>query len=299
MTTLFFDSPEPRRLPNVGTVELPLDNFKESSSFDVLALTNHGGVLASDSTPARDAINAATDGCQRIIWASSDVQELTTQAVLPIDFDATKNLVFHARVVSGDTTDAVGFTINVFFNEGDSIVTDTTTTNQTTTYAEVIATISLDDVPSGAQTISIRIAPVAHGTDTMAMTAAWLEYTPKFPLEASEGLYCCHKTIQQQHTLKKVRIKSQNVTTTGTVTVTLKKRDPGDPRGGATIATVLNNTDLGNVTNVSTTYEFFLKDPYKGAATKDREYFVIVTGTSADDRFEEPCLLIEASDIIA
>lgn len=300
MTTHLFDVHEPLR-KSVDTIELPLDNFKESSSFDVNNATagaadGSGGILASDTTPVRDAINAATDGCQRIIWTNTDVQEITTQAVLPMDFDPTKNLVFHARVVSGGTTNAVGFTVDSFYNESDSIVTDTSTTNQTATYAEITATISKGDIPAGAQTISIRLTPVSHGTDTMAMSACWLEYTPKFPLEASGGLYCCMKTVRFPHKVLTASMTAQNVTTTGTVTVTLRHRDINEARSGTAMATALNNVDLGDKTNVNTRFDFVLTDTDKGVAPKDRTYFIIVTGTSQEDRIEEPCLLLEVTD---
>jgi hypothetical protein len=299
---LYFDVAEPLRFPNVGQIPLPLDGFKETTNFDVpdaavAAADGSGGILASDTTPKREAINDATDGCQRILWAAADQQQVTCQALLPLDFDPTADVVFHARVASGDT-DAVGFTVDTFFDETDTKVTDTTTTHNTTTYTEITATIANADIPTGAQTVTIGLPPTAHASHTHSLTACWLEYGRKFPLEASEGLYCCHKVIQQAHKLTKVRVKAQNVTTTGTVTVTLKKRDPNEARGGSKIATVLENADLEDHTNVSTTYTFALLDAYKGVAPADREYFVVVTGTSAEDRFEEPHLLIEATDVL-
>jgi hypothetical protein len=158
-------------------IPLPLDNFKETTNFDVGAIAANGGVLASDTTPVRDAINAATDGCQRLLWAASNNDQVTTQTPLPPDLDVTADLVLHARIASGGTTDAVGFTVDSFFNEGDTKVVDTSGTNQTTTYAEKTATIGAADVPAGAQTLTIGLTPVAHTTDTLAMSAAWLEYT--------------------------------------------------------------------------------------------------------------------------
>ena len=67
--------------------------------------------------------------------------------------------------------------IDSFFNEGDTKVIDTTTTNQTATWAEKIATIAAADIPAAAQTITLGFTPIAHGTDTMELSAAWLEYT--------------------------------------------------------------------------------------------------------------------------
>ena len=158
-------------------IPIPLDNWKEATNFDVGAITANGGVLASDTTPVRDAINAATDGCQRLLWAASNNDQIVTQVPLPPDLDITADLVLHTRIVSGGTTDAVGFTVDWFINEGDTKVTDTSETNQTTTWAEKITTLGNADIGAGSQTITIGLTPVAHTTDTLAMSASWLEYT--------------------------------------------------------------------------------------------------------------------------
>jgi len=163
-----------------GFLGIPLNSFREAATFDVGAITANGGILASNTTPVLDAIDAATNGCQRILWASSNNDQVVTSVVLPPDFDDTADLILHNRIVSGGTTNAVGFTVETFFNEGDTLVSDTSGTNQTTTYAEVLTTIATADVPA-SQTITIGLTPVAHTTDTLAMTAAWLEYTKKTP----------------------------------------------------------------------------------------------------------------------
>lgn len=158
-------------------IPIALHSLRETTNFDVGNAAANGGILASDTTPVLDAINAATDGCQRLLWAASNNDQVTLQIPLPPDFDPANDLVLHMRIVSGGTTDAVGFTVDSFFNEGDTKVVDTSGTNQTTTYAEVIATIAAADIPAGAQTITIGLTPVAHTTDTLALSALWLEYT--------------------------------------------------------------------------------------------------------------------------
>jgi len=159
-------------------VGIPLNTFREATAFDVGAIAANGGVLASDTTPVLDAINGATDGCQRLLWAASNNDQVVTSVPLPPDIDTSKDLKLHFRIASGGTTDAVGFTIATFFNEGDTSVADSSGTNQTTSYAEVTATISSADVPNDARVMTIGLTPAAHTTDTMAMTACWLEYTP-------------------------------------------------------------------------------------------------------------------------
>ena len=156
---------------------IPLTNFRHCTNFDVSNISDNGGVLASDTTPLLDAINGATDGCQRLVWASSTNTQIVTSIPIPPDFDSSKDIVIHFRSVSGGTTNAVGFSVATFFNEADTKVSDVSTTNQTVTWAEKIATIAAADIPAGAQTMTIGLTPVAHTTDTMAINSVWLEYT--------------------------------------------------------------------------------------------------------------------------
>lgn len=157
-------------------IPIPLHAVRETTTFDVANIAANGGILASDTTPVLDAINAGTNGCQRVLWVASGVDQITFQTPLPPDLDVTADVVIHFRIVSGGTTDAVGFTVESFFNEGDSKVTDTSTTNQTATWAEKIATIAATDVSSGDQTLTVGLTPVTHNTDTMALSAIWIEY---------------------------------------------------------------------------------------------------------------------------
>lgn len=160
-------------------IPISLLSLREATAMDVGDTTANGGVLASDTTPVLSAINDGTDGCQRLTWASSNNDQVIFQVPLPPDLDTDADLVLHARIASGGTTNAVGFTLSSFFNEGDTAVADTTGTNQTTTYAEVTATIAAADVPTGAQTLTVGLTPVAHTTDTLNLTALWLEYKKK------------------------------------------------------------------------------------------------------------------------
>lgn len=160
-------------------IPISLMQLREASNFDVANAAGNGGVLASDTTPILEGINDATDGCQRLKWAASNNDQVIFQVPLPPDLDDTKDLVLHFRIASAGTTNAVGFTVDSFFNEGDTKVTDTSQTNQTTDYLEKTATIAAADVPSGAQTLTVGLTPVAHTTDIMYLTAVWLEYQRK------------------------------------------------------------------------------------------------------------------------
>lgn len=157
-------------------IPIPLTSLREATNFDVSNIAANGGLLASDTTPILSAINDATDGCQRVTWAAGNNDQVIFQTPLPPNLDVTKDIVIHFRIASGGTTNAVGFTLASFFNEGDTSIADTSTTNQTTSYAEKIATIAAADVPAGAQTLTVGLTPVAHTTDTMNLTGIWIEY---------------------------------------------------------------------------------------------------------------------------
>jgi hypothetical protein len=162
-----------------GFVPIPLQSFREVSSGVVGNAAANGGVLASDTTPILTSINAATDGCQIIKWAASNNDVIAVSIPLPPDLDDAAAVVVHCRIVSAGTTDAVGFTVSGWFNEGDTKVDATSGTNQTTTWSEVTASFGASDVPAGAQTMTIFLTPVAHTTDYLSMSACWLEYTQK------------------------------------------------------------------------------------------------------------------------
>jgi hypothetical protein len=158
-----------------GFIPLPLFSWREVGTGVVGNTAAGGGVLSSDTTPSLTSINAATDACQVIHWAANGVDPIAITTPLPPDL-AAGDLVLHTRIVSAGTTNAVGFGVDSWFNEGDTKVSDTSQTNQTATWAEKITTIAAADVPAGAQTLTLILTPVAHSTDTLRMSQAWLEY---------------------------------------------------------------------------------------------------------------------------
>jgi hypothetical protein len=160
-------------------ISIPLATLREATAFDVGDIAGIGGLLASDTTPVLSAINDATDGCQRVQWASSNNDQVIFQFAVPPDLDDTADLLLYTRIASGGTTDAVGFTVGTYFDEGDTAVADTSATNQTTTYANALTTIAAADVPAGAKTCTVGLTPVAHTSDAMNLTGIWLLYKRK------------------------------------------------------------------------------------------------------------------------
>jgi len=182
VNALALSANEQRDLANLlagkGYIPLPLNSFREATAFDVANIVANGGVLASDTTPLLEGINGATDGCQRLVWAASNGDQIVTSFSLPKDLDAGQPLKLYFTIASGGTTNAVGFTLATFFDEGDTSVADTSGTNQTVTYTEVTATIAASDIPTGARNMTLGLTPVAHTTDTLILTGGVLvEYT--------------------------------------------------------------------------------------------------------------------------
>jgi len=159
-----------------GFVPLKLTDLREVGTMAVGAIAAAGGVLCSDTTPILAPADGATDGGQLVSWAASNNDPVIFQVALPPDIDVTADLILHFRIKSAGTTNAVGFTVDAWFNEGDTKVTDTSETNQTATWAEKIATIAAADVPAGAQILTVSLTPAAHTTDIMYLSGLWIEY---------------------------------------------------------------------------------------------------------------------------
>ena len=166
------------RITAQGFIDIPLSDLKIAVNFNVLGEAVGSGALGSNTEPVLTAINAATDGCQRVLWIATGVEQIIFQRTLPPDFDDTADVKLYTRIASGGTTNAVGFTVDSFWNEGDTKVVDTSATNQTTSYVNALTTIATADVPA-ATTLTVGLTPVAHGTDTMALTAVYILYKKK------------------------------------------------------------------------------------------------------------------------
>jgi len=163
-----------------GFIPIPLATLREAAAFAVGNIAANGGLLASDTTPVLGPATASPlDGCQVVTWAASNNDPVIFQIPLPPDLDDAADIVIHTRIKSAGTTNAVGFTCDAYFNEGDTLVEDTGETNQTATWAEKIITIAAADVPAGAQTLSVSLTPAAHTTNAMYMSALWIEYKTK------------------------------------------------------------------------------------------------------------------------
>ena len=161
-----------------GIIQLPLAQARELSSNDTQALAAHGGILASDSTPILDVINAGTDQQMEVTWAASNSDKIAWHVALPPDLDDSANMTFHAMALSGGSTDTPTLTIEAFFGVGDTDAGGATSALGATE-AELTRTIAAANVVAAPNFLAITLVPGAHTTDTVILRAAWLEYTRK------------------------------------------------------------------------------------------------------------------------
>lgn len=127
------------------------------------------------AAPTLTTTNGDTDGAWVITWAAGDVTPIAFQVPIPPDIDDTEDVTVHFRVKSGGGNDTPALTIDSYFNEADTKVEDSTAAI-TDAFTEKIATIGSADVPSGAQTITVEMTPEAHSTDTLVISAIWIEF---------------------------------------------------------------------------------------------------------------------------
>lgn len=161
-----------------GFIPLPLATARELATNDIPAAAANGGLLASDSTPVLAAINAGTDQQLRATWAAGNTDKLTWQVPLPKDLDDSADMTLHVFGVMGGSTDTPTLTWEAFFGVGDTDAGGATAA-LSDTRAEVTRTIAAANVEAHPEMLTVTVAPGAHGTDTVAIESAWIEYTRK------------------------------------------------------------------------------------------------------------------------
>ena len=162
------------------SIPIPLFSWREATNMDVGNIAANGGILASDTTPILEAINAATDGQQRINWASSNSDPIINQVILPPDLDASADIVVHFYAAMAGATDTPTITVDSFFGVGDTRVVDASGAITGATAAEYTATIAAADVPSNSIPLTLELTPGAHTTDALFLMGTWIEYTRAF-----------------------------------------------------------------------------------------------------------------------
>ena len=162
-------------------VNIPLESLREVNSNDIPAISDtplssdpagFGGLLATNTTPALEYVNGDTDSELRVLWASSNNDPVVFQLGLPSDLDASMDMTLSLRGVAGHASDTDGFSLDTYFDTGDTKVSDDTT-GFSTSEGTLTATIAAADIPSGARTMTVELTPDAHTNGTIAIY--WIE----------------------------------------------------------------------------------------------------------------------------
>lgn len=151
-------------------IPVPLAGLLETDA------TNTVDYLGPGTTPTLDLANGDTDSGLVVTWAASNNDPVIFQTPLPPDLDASKDLVLHLRAKAGGSTDTPTIAADSYFNEGDTKIEDASGA-LSDSVQELTITIAAADIPAGAQTLSVELTPGAHTTDTVVLSALWLEYS--------------------------------------------------------------------------------------------------------------------------
>ena len=158
-------------------INIPFTAFREIISNDIGNAAANGGILASDTTPILNRVNAATDKQFEVSWAATNVDPIAAAFALPPDLDRTADIVVHMYGEMGGTTDTPTIAVSSAFDFGDTPVADATDAFDDTP-TERTATIDAGDIPDSALVCSIELTPGAHGTDSLNLYGGvWIEYT--------------------------------------------------------------------------------------------------------------------------
>lgn len=133
-------------------------------------------ILSGATTPTVDMANGDTDSGIVMTWVASNSDAIIFQTPLPPNLDVSADIVVHFRAKSGGATDTPTIASDAYFNEGDTKVEDVSAALGAA-YAEKTITIGNADITAGDQTLTVELTPGAHTTDTIVLSAIWIEYT--------------------------------------------------------------------------------------------------------------------------
>lgn len=171
-----------------GMIDIPLPSWREAGTDDTLNAAGHGGILATDTTPALEYTNGDTDSTLRLLWAVSNSDPIVTQFSIPWDMDRTQPLLFKAIGLMGSTENTPVLALDTYFKAEGTAATAKIEDNSTAfsdAEAAVVATIAAADFPAVAATVpmscTVEVTPGAHTTasNTITVYQTWFEYTKK------------------------------------------------------------------------------------------------------------------------
>lgn len=162
-----------------GFIPIGIFNCRLLSS-DAFLNTIEAGTPDGNTNPSLQRVNSATDKAARLIWASSNSDEIQFPSfAYPPDLDDSADITIHVLAAMGGATDTPVLTVSYWEGLGDTNAGGATAAVTGTTIAEYTRTIAAADVGAHPKTASVGITPGAHTTDALHIYNCWVEYTRK------------------------------------------------------------------------------------------------------------------------
>ncbi len=156
-------------LKSLAVIPVPLANVFETDATNITPITNATG-------PLRDSANGDTDSGIVITWIASNSDAVIFQVNIPPHVSQRDTLTVKMRIVAGGSTDTPTIAADMYINEGDTKV-EATSAEVSDVVQELSVSISGADVPDVARTFTCELTPGAHTTDTLVLSALWVELT--------------------------------------------------------------------------------------------------------------------------
>jgi len=154
---------------SVATVPVPLAEVFETDATNITPITNATG-------PKRDSANGDTDSGIVITWVASNSDAIIFQSNIPSFVEAGDTATVKVRVKAGGSTDTPTLAADLYINEGDTKV-EYTSAAVSSAYQDLSIVIGGSDMPVNPKTLTCEITPGAHTTDTLVVSAIWVEYS--------------------------------------------------------------------------------------------------------------------------
>lgn len=165
-----------------GFVPLDLLAAREVAANVFQNAAANGGLLASDTTPAIQRVNGATDKAIRVNWAAANVDEITWNFAYPPDLDDARDVTVHLLAAMGGAVDNPVIAVSYFERTGDANAGGNTVAVTGTTIDEYTVTIAAANIGAAPTFASVSLVPAAHGTDALFLYAVWIEYSRRSAL---------------------------------------------------------------------------------------------------------------------
>lgn len=158
-----------------GFIQIPLDRFRLIASNNIAASgTADGGTISFDTAPKLIRVNAATDKCERILWAASSSIEIATTIAYPPDLDPTGSFTVNLRCKMAGAIDTPTIAVGVWEGIGGTDIG-----SATAALSNALATKSSAAITPGSgfpQFAAITLIPGAHTTDALELYSVYLLY---------------------------------------------------------------------------------------------------------------------------